>query len=123
MFLILSSAIILLILDFIYLSSFGRYFTNQIEKIQKSPFEIDNLSTILTYIILVLGLYYFILRENRGVVDAFLLGLVVYLVFELTNKAIFNKWSWTSVAIDGLWGGILFAVTTFLTYKIYKHFH
>lgn len=123
MFLILSSAIILLFLDFIYLSSFGRYFTNQVEIIQKRPFEIDSLSTILTYIILVLGLYYFILRENRGILDAFLLGLVVYLVFELTNKAIFSKWSWMSVAIDGLWGGILFALTTLLTYKAYKYFH
>ena len=40
------------------------------------------------------------------------------MVYETTNKAIFNKWTWSTVLIDGLWGGILFGLTTFLTYRL-----
>ena len=49
MLIIFTSAVILLILDYLYLSSVGRYFRKQIMSIQKSPMEIDALSTILTY--------------------------------------------------------------------------
>ena len=121
MLIIFTSAIILLILDYLYLSSVGRYFGKQIMSIQKSPMEIDSLSTIFTYVFIIFGLYYFILKEKKGVFDAFLLGLVIYMVFEGTNKALFNNWSWKTVAIDGIWGGILFALTTAITYKIYSY--
>ena len=89
--------------------------------IQKSPMEIDSLSTIFTYVFIIFGLYYFILKERKGIFDAFLLGLVIYMIFEGTNKALFNNWSWKTVAIDGIWGGILFALTTAITYKIYSY--
>ena len=121
MLIIFTSAIILLILDYLYLSSVGRYFGKQIMSVQKSPMEIDSLSTIFTYVFIIFGLYYFILKEKKGVFDAFLLGLVIYMIFEGTNKALFNKWSWKTVAIDGIWGGILFALTTAITYKIYSY--
>lgn len=121
MLIIFTSAIILLVLDYIYLSSVGRYFGKQIMSIQKSPMEIDSLSTILTYVFIIFGLYYFILKEKKGIFDAFLLGLVIYMIFEGTNKALFNNWSWKTVAIDGIWGGILFALTTAITYKIYSY--
>ena len=49
------------------------------------------------------------------------LGWFVYLVYEFTNKAIMTKWYWTSVIIDGTWGGILFGLTTFLYYKL-RHY-
>ena len=121
MLIIFTSAVILLILDYLYLSSVGRYFGKQIMSIQKSPMEIDSLSTIFTYVFIIFGLYYFILKEKKGIFDAFLLGLVIYMVFEGTNKALFNNWSWKTVAIDGVWGGILFALTTAITYKIYAY--
>ena len=40
------------------------------------------------------------------------------MVYETTNKAIIKNWTWKTVMIDGIWGGILFSLTTFLTYKI-----
>jgi uncharacterized membrane protein len=65
-------------------------------------------------IFLILGLYYFIIKPNRSIKDAFLLGLVIYGVYEGTNYALFNNWSEYIVIIDTLWGGILFALTTFI---------
>ena len=52
--------------------------------------------------------------------DAFLLGLVIYGIYEFTNKAILTKWTYTTVVMDTVWGGILFASVTFLTYQLEK---
>jgi uncharacterized membrane protein len=78
------------------------------------------LAAILCYIFLIIGLNYFIIRPRRSIQDAFLLGLVIYAVFETTNKTLFSNWSWITVIIDSLWGGILFAVTTYLVDKLRK---
>ena len=44
--------------------------------------------------------------------------MVIYAVFELTNLALFKNWFMLSVIIDTLWGGILFALTTAIVYKL-----
>jgi uncharacterized membrane protein len=76
-------------------------------------------SAILCYFFLVFGLYYFIIKDRRPIIDAFLLGLVIYMVYETTNKAIFKNWTWLTVLLDGVWGGVLFATTTYITYKLF----
>ena len=63
-------------------------------------------------------LYYFIIREKKSVKDAFLLGVVIYSVFDLNTLAIFQKWSPVLALIDSLWGGVLFALTTAIVYRI-----
>ena len=67
---------------------------------------------------MVIGINYFILNQNKGYIDAFFLGLLIYSVFDLTTKAIFKNWEYKAVLIDSLWGGTLFALTTILTKKI-----
>ena len=76
------------------------------------------LATFLCYIFLIFGINYFIIGPNRSIQDAFLLGIVIYGVFETTSKALFAKWSWITVIIDTLWGGILFALTTYIVKSI-----
>jgi len=51
--------------------------------------------------------------------DAFLLGLTIYAVYELTSMALLKKWSWLTVIMDTTWGGILFGLTTYLVYLIF----
>jgi len=70
----------------------------------------------MAYISLCTLLCYFIIRPHRPVGEAFLLGALVYGVFEFTNKAIFKKWEYMTVALDTLWGGILFGLVTHATY-------
>lgn len=115
---LLVSGAILLVTDFVYLSSIQTYFSNVINKIQGSPLKIDLVGAFVCYVLLIFGLNYFILSSRRSVFDAFLLGLIIYGVFETTNKSLFSKWDWKTVFIDTLWGGILFAITTYLFYKI-----
>ena len=113
------SSLIFVLIDFIYLNLVSTYFSKQIYIVQGSPLKLDILATIVCYLLLVFAINYFILLPKRGIIDAFLLGFVIYGVFEITNMALFSKWSWFTVLIDTLWGGILFALTTYCMKIIY----
>jgi uncharacterized membrane protein len=80
---------------------------------------------LVCYVFLIFGLWHFVLRSSarKGksveeiVLNAFLLGLVIYGVYASTNYAILKKWRPTLAVADTLWGGILFGTTAwaFLT--------
>lgn len=122
-FAFLISAIIFVLLDYIYLGFMKGYFEKQVQLVQGSPLKVNLLGAIICYIFLITGLNYFIIKSNRSIKDAFLLGLVIYAVYETTNLALFTKWSWITVIMDTLWGGVLFALTTFIVSKIKKMIH
>jgi uncharacterized membrane protein len=119
-FLLFLSAIIFVTIDFLYLNFITPYFKKQIEKVQKSPLKINVLGALLCYIFLIYGLNYFIIQPKRSAYDAFFMGIVIYGVYETTNYALFSDWSIISVLIDTLWGGVLFALTTFIINQIRK---
>jgi len=121
-FYILITAIVLVLIDFVYLSIIGKYFQNQIKKVQGTQMTVNYLGAAVCYLFLVVGLYYFIIKPHRSVQDAFLFGLVVYGVYETTNYALLSNWSIFTVFIDTLWGGILFALTTGIINKMKKIF-
>ncbi len=89
-------------------------FEDQIKAIQGSPLQLNLVGALLCYILLVGGLYYFIIKDKRSILDAFLLGILVYGVYETTNMAIIKKWKYQTVIMDMIWGGILFASTTYI---------
>jgi len=111
----------LLILDSLYIGLQYGSLKKIYERVQKSPLTINFIGAILCYIALVFLLYYFILSKKKKILDAFLLGLAVYAVYETTNYATFTKWPIHLVIMDTLWGGILFSITTKIYYTIYKH--
>jgi hypothetical protein len=110
--------VVLLALDFMYITTTRNMFEIQIADVQRVALQVRPLGAVLCYLLLVIGLYYFIIREHRPVFDAFLLGLVIYGVYETTTYALLKKWKWNIVLMDTLWGSILFALTTFITYKV-----
>ena len=115
---LLISAILFVVLDSIYLNLIKDYFSKQINLVQNSPIKLDFLAILLCYIFLIFGINYFIIQPNRSIQDAFILGIIIYGVYETTNKALLTKWSWLTVIMDTLWGGILFALTTYIIKKI-----
>ena len=117
---IIISAILFVAIDSIYLNLMKNYFNYQVIKVQGSSVRFNYIAAIITYIFLIYGLYYFILSKNKSVTDAFILGVVIYGVYEFTNLTILKEWKLKSALIDTLWGGILFSLTTFLTHKIKK---
>ena len=119
-FLLLISAIVLISIDFIYLNVIKGYFAAQIQKVQGSKLEVNFLGAALCYIFLIVGLNYFIIKPNKSINEAFLLGLIIYGVYETTNYALLKNWSIITVIIDTLWGGLLFASTTYIVNMLRK---
>lgn len=113
---IISSSLILLFLDTIFIYLMSSVFSSQVFDIQQSPLRINIVGAILSYVFLIFGLNYFILQKHKSVLDAFILGIVIYGVYETTSLALLRKWRFTTVIIDTLWGGMLFALTTYFTY-------
>lgn len=111
--------IILVIIDFFYLKIMSNHFSQVVSTIQGGKeMRFRNLPAFVCYLFLVFGLYYFIIRKNGSVLDAAILGWVIYGVFDNTSAAIFEDWDLKSIIIDTTWGGILFALTTFIYNKI-----
>lgn len=117
-FVLLLSAIMLITIDFMYLRLIRSHFSKQIQAVQGSPMKVNYLGVAICYIFLIIGLNYFIIKPRKSVSDAFLLGLIIYGVYETTNYALLSKWSLFTVIVDTLWGGILFATTTYLIHLI-----
>jgi uncharacterized membrane protein len=115
---LLISAIVFVSIDFIYLNLIKNYFSNQIKLIQGETIKLNFLAILICYIFLIIGINYFIIKPKRSINDAFLLGIIIYGVFETTNMSLFSKWYWLTVIIDTLWGGILFASTTLIVNTI-----
>jgi uncharacterized membrane protein len=95
-------------------------FNKQIIAVQGSPVVFDMYAAILCYIALIFGIYYFIIREKKSILEAFLLGVIIYAVYETTTLALLKNWTYKTAIIDTTWGGVLFALTTFIVYALKK---
>ena len=84
---ILIISILLVLIDSFYLKTVSNYFNKQVIKVQYQILNYLYLPQLFA-LFLIFGLY-FIIKDNKPILDDFLLGLVIYMVFETTNKAIF----------------------------------
>ena len=114
----LVSALGLVAIDFAYLSVIKGHFARQIAAVQGSPMVVNLFGAVVTYVLLIFGLNYFIIRPGRSARDAFLLGLVTYGVYDFTNLALLSKWQLFTAVTDTLWVGTLFYLTTMLVKKM-----
>jgi len=117
-------SIIVLVIDLLWLSLFlGKYFGKMVLKIQGEKMIINNGIAFLSYLCIILSIYYFLIMKDNGkmYMDAFLLGLFTYGIFEFTSGAIFKKWEKLPLFLDTLWGGILYLMTYFIYKLFYKN--
>ncbi len=114
----LLAAIIFVLLDGLYLNLIKDYFNKQIKAIQGSDIKADFIAVGITYVFLIFGINYFIIKNNRSVKDAALFGLVIYAVYEFTNLSLFKNWTYLTALIDTIWGAVLFGLTTGIVYKL-----
>lgn len=111
----------LLALDAVYLSTIYTMFGQMIQGIQGSAMTLNPLGAVLCYAALTFGLYYFIIREKRSPLDAGLLGLVIYAVYETTSLATLKKWDPMVALMDSVWGFALFYLVTTAVYFLQKY--
>lgn len=107
-----------LVLDSIYLSLIGGpLFDPMIKKIQSNKMKVNLYGASVVYILMIVVLYYFIIKEKKTPNEAFILGFCIYGIFDFTNYALFNDYELLPSVVDMIWGGILFYLTTYITYK------
>lgn len=128
-------AVIVLALDAVFLTLSKDLFARQVMLVQGTAMKVNIPSAAISYVLIVVGLYYFVLRHiivpnatnvaasiqtmrlNDGIKVAFFLGILVYGVYETTTLAILRNWSPVTALIDTVWGGTLFALSAYLFYK------
>jgi uncharacterized membrane protein len=128
-------AVIVLALDSVFLTLFKDFFARQVMLVQGTAMKVNIPSAAVCYVLMVVGLYYFVLRHmivpnatsaaaslqtmriGDAIKTAFFLGILVYGVYETTTLAILRNWTLTSALIDTTWGGTLFALSTYIFYK------
>ena len=116
---IVISSVVLLMIDLLYLKNIGTpVFSKVVNNIQGSELKLNFLGAFISYLFLIIAINYFILIPKKSILDAFILGLCIYAVFDGTNLAIFKDYSIKAAIIDSLWGGILFAITTYITFRL-----
>ena len=127
--------VIVLALDAVFLTLFKDFFARQVMLVQGTAMQVNIPSAAVCYILMVVGLYYFVLRHiigpnatsaaasiqtmriGDGIKTAFFLGILVSGVSETPTLAILKNWSPTPALIDTTWGGTLFALSTYIFYK------
>jgi len=114
----LLTAVVLLSLDAVYLTLLSGFFDQQIRQVQGSSIQMNFVAAAMCYIILVFGINHFILEPKKSVYEAFLLGIVIYGVYETTSYSLLKNWRFSTVVVDTLWGGILFALTTMIVGRV-----
>ena len=114
------TAVVLLVIDAIYLKFIGGpFYSLAVKKIQGSEIKFRMYSAFIVYIILITGLYYFVIGPNKTVKEGAFFGLAVYGVFDFTNHAILDNYSLPLAMMDTIWGMILCGTTTFIMTKIF----
>jgi uncharacterized membrane protein len=114
--------IILLIIDIPMISYINKkmYFS-MFNKINNGQNMIINnnkiISAIIAYLLLAYALYYFIIKKNLTKNDAFILGIIIYGIYNTTNYFTINNYSIEVAIKDTLWGGILFYLIMYIYSK------
>lgn len=111
---LLLTAITLVVVDMGFLYLMGPYFGKMVKSIQGSDMVLNNLTAFITYVILVLQIYYFIISKNASYTDAFILGSTTYAIFDFTNLSVFKNYNVNIALVDSIWGGILYMLVTFI---------
>ena len=119
--------VLVLLIDLIYLKNIVGEFSKMVNKIQGSPITTNMQAAAVVYVAMVVGWYVFIWSEmkNKGlkqsVIRAGILGVCTYAIFDFTNMAIFKNYRLDLSIMDSVWGGILFALCTYLVHFIRQY--
>jgi uncharacterized membrane protein len=113
-------AIAFLVFDYFYLSNVAGIFDSVVKAIQGSGLNLKILGAIGAYAAIVYQFYHFIVaKEGTKMIDAFILGLTTYAIYDFTNYALFDKYPLDIGLMDTLWGGVLYSLV-FWVFQSYK---
>lgn len=111
-------------IDMLWLAVVARsFYQNQIGFLMKT--EVNWTAAIIFYLLFLVGLVVFVIEPavakkewlqalGRGA----LFGLITYATYDLTNLAALKDWPFTVVWVDMIWGTVLAASVSVITYTI-----
>lgn len=108
------TALLLALVDAFWLFTAGIFARKMIEDIQGEPIKLRYLSAILVYLLLA-----YMLLETRSYQQAFIYGICIYGIYDLTNYSFFEQYDVRIVIADILWGGCLFAFVRYLLLRVF----
>jgi len=131
------ASVIFLVLDLIWIYGYmGTQYQGMIQRIQKSEMVPNVGSAIVAYILLVVGLWVFVLPSTSSLrninnqsnqttltttLRAFIFGIVVYGLYDFTAGTVLTDFDFRLALIDVMWGGGCCALSTFLSMVIVKN--
>lgn len=108
-------ATVMVVMDAAWLTYLTPTFRKMIAAIQGVPMQIRWFPASLVYILMIAGLWWFVVRPatdwRAAAANGAALGAVVYGVYDLTNYSTIAKYSPAVAAMDIVWGSFLFATT------------
>lgn len=119
-FLVIAASI--LALDFIAFKLYiTAHFSKLIKRVQNDEMNVNYFGAAICYLLITITFYLFVVKLNLSYIQAGLLGFLIYGIYETTNFALLKNWTFLTVIIDSVWGGILFFLTAFI-FRNYKKF-
>ena len=108
------SAAILTAADLMWILFYmGPKYKTLVKKIQGSDLEANMASIVGAYVLMIVGVFVFVLPRSVDTGSALrwglLFGLVVYGIFDLTNDGIFSRWNFRLALLDMAWGSFVYA--------------
>lgn len=111
---ILKIFILLILVDSAYLYFTQKMFGEMVVRIQRVAMQVRWWSGAVVYVFAAVLLYLFIIKNGRPIWEAGVLGLATYGIFDFTNHAILKNYDLNIAVMDTVWGGTLFATTTWI---------
>lgn len=123
--LFLATSLVFLIIDGIWLGVVAwPFYKSEIGQLLK-PVSIA--PAIIFYVIYVVAMIYFVISPNLNPYDwknvlmmGFMLGVVCYATYDLTNLATLKDWSWKVSLVDIIWGGFVTSTTTSIVAYLFR---
>jgi len=111
-------------LDMVWLALIARnFYKNQIGFLMKP--DVNWTAAIIFYLLFLVGLVVFVIEpavEKKEWMMALgrgaLFGLITYATYDLTNLATLKDWPFTVVWVDMMWGTVLAASVSVITYAL-----
>ena len=107
-------AVIMLLLDGIWLTIRSEYHFKLFQSVQGSPLKMRLLPAIGVYLLMPIIVYLAAVKDAVSLQDAAkrgaLTGFLLYAFYDLTNYATLTRWTATMTITDTLWGTALCAI-------------
>ena len=112
-------ATVMLAMDLVWLNANADYNKRMFADIQGHPIRMRIIPAVITYILMLIAIWLFVVRETDTWLAAAkrgaLLGFLIYGVYDGTNYATLSKYTLRFAVTDALWGAVLFGTVSAVT--------